>query len=84
MNLWGDVRGHGLFLGIELVSERNSFEPATELAGQIVNEMRDRAILLSTDGPLENVLKFKPPMVFSKANADFLCDTLDKVMADFA
>ncbi|MGJ8529301.1 aminotransferase class III-fold pyridoxal phosphate-dependent enzyme [Maritalea sp.] len=80
----GDVRGHGLFLGIELVKDRNTLEPATELAGKIVNEMRNRAILLSTDGPLDNVLKFKPPMVFSQENADFLCDTLDKVFADFA
>ncbi|MFT6659870.1 aminotransferase class III-fold pyridoxal phosphate-dependent enzyme [Maritalea sp.] len=80
----GDVRGHGLFLGIELVKNRNTLEPATDLAGKIVNEMRDRAILLSTDGPLENVLKFKPPMVFSRENADFLCDTLDAVFADFA
>lgn len=80
----GDIRGHGLFLGIELVKDRNTLEPATELAAKIVNEMREQAVLLSTDGPLENVLKFKPPMVFSKENADFLCDTLDKVMADFA
>ena len=80
----GDVRGHGLFLGIELVLDRETLEPATELAGKIVNEMRERAILLSTDGPLENVLKFKPPMVFSRENADFLCDTLDEVMAQFA
>ncbi|WP_299349056.1 aminotransferase class III-fold pyridoxal phosphate-dependent enzyme, partial [uncultured Maritalea sp.] len=80
----GDVRGHGLFLGIELVKDRETLEPATDLAGQIVNEMRERAILLSTDGPLENVLKFKPPMVFNKENADFLCDTLDAVFADFA
>jgi len=80
----GDVRGHGLFLGIELVQSKDTLEPATELAGQIVNEMRNRAILLSTDGPLENVLKFKPPMVFSYENADFLCDTLDAVMSDFA
>ena len=80
----GDVRGHGLFLGIELVLDRETLKPATELAGKIVNEMRERAILLSTDGPLENVLKFKPPMVFSRENADFLCDTLDEVMAQFA
>jgi len=80
----GDVRGHGLFLGIELVKDRETLEPATELTSLIVNEMRQRAILLSTDGPLENVIKFKPPMVFSKDNADFLCDTMDKVFADFA
>jgi 4-aminobutyrate aminotransferase-like enzyme len=80
----GDVRGHGLFLGIELVLDRGTLEPATQLATDIVNEMRERGILLSTDGPLENVLKFKPPMVFSRENADFLCDTLEEVMAEFA
>ena len=73
----GDVRGMGLFLGIELVKDRQSKKPFPELASSIVNELRERAVLLSTDGPDENVLKLKPPMVFSIKDADFLLQQLD-------
>ncbi|MFK7767531.1 MAG: aminotransferase class III-fold pyridoxal phosphate-dependent enzyme [Mariniblastus sp.] len=77
----GDVRGSGLFLGIELVKDRNTLEPATELAHRVVQKMRQRRILLSTDGPLENVIKFKPPMVFSRGDAERLVMTLDETFA---
>ena len=66
----GDVRGRGLFLGIELVRDRETQEPATEEAASIVDEMRDRNVLLSTDGPHHNVIKIKPPMVLSKEDVD--------------
>jgi 4-aminobutyrate aminotransferase-like enzyme/Ser/Thr protein kinase RdoA (MazF antagonist) len=82
-DLVGDVRGHGLFLGMELI-EDEQLTPATEKAGAIVNALRDRSILFSTDGPLDNVLKFKPPMVFSRENADFMCDQLDEVISAFS
>ncbi len=72
----GDVRGSGLFLGIELVKDRETIEPASELAHLIVQKMRDRRILLSTDGPFGNVIKFKPPMVFSQGDAERLLMTL--------
>ncbi|MCB2158778.1 MAG: aspartate aminotransferase family protein, partial [Rhodobacteraceae bacterium] len=62
--LIGDVRGRGLFSGIELVRDRATLDPATEEAGWIVNHIRQQGVLASTDGPLDNVLKFKPPMVF--------------------
>lgn len=75
--LIGDVRGAGLFLGVELVRDRETLEPATEEAGWIVNHMRQNAVLASTDGPLDNVLKFKPPMVFTRREADLLLDALD-------
>ncbi len=71
----GDVRGSGFFLGIELVHDRNPQHPATELAHQFVQRMRERRILLSTDGPDNNVIKFKPPMVFSRADAERLIAT---------
>ena len=64
----GDVRGSGLFLGVEIVKD-NTKEPDTELAHHIKNEMRNRYILISTDGPYDNVLKTKPPLCFSKENA---------------
>ena len=76
----GDIRGSGLFLGIELVQDRKTLEPATKLAHDVVQKMRDRRILMSTDGPFENVIKFKPPMVFSQGDAERLAMTLREVL----
>ena len=81
-SLIGDVRGLGLFLGVELVRDHDRLEPAAEEATFLVNRMRERGILLSTDGPLENVIKMKPPLVFSRANADRLVDQLDASLAE--
>ena len=78
----GDVRGSGLFLGIELVKNRETLTPATELTHAVVQRMRQRRILLSTDGPLENVIKFKPPMVFSHADAERLVLTLKETLRE--
>ena len=78
--LIGDVRGCGLFLGAELVRDRRTLEPAAEEAATLVEEMKERGILLSTDGPLHNVIKIKPPIVFSMADADRVADTLDEVL----
>ena len=80
--LVGDVRGLGLFVGIELVLERETREPAPNHAAYIANRMRDNGILLSTDGPYHNVLKIKPPLVFDRANADFLVRTLDRILGE--
>ena len=79
--LIGDVRGHGLFLGIELVRDRATLEPATEEATAAIEAMRQRGILLSTEGPFHNVIKIKPPMVWTKVHADIFADTLDEVLA---
>ena len=76
------MRGAGLFIGVELVSDKKSLEPAASEAAFVVERMKEEGVLISTDGPLKNVLKIKPPLVFTKANADFLVDTLDKVLAD--
>ncbi|MBO9634157.1 MAG: aminotransferase class III-fold pyridoxal phosphate-dependent enzyme, partial [Chitinophagaceae bacterium] len=65
----GDVRGHGLFVGAELVKDRQTKEPAVPEIDQIVQAMKARGFLLSTDGPLYNVLKIKPPLVFTRQNA---------------
>jgi 4-aminobutyrate aminotransferase-like enzyme len=80
--LIGDVRGLGLFIGVELVLNRETLEPAAEQASYIANRMKECGILLSTDGPLHNVLKIKPPLVFSEADADFLVATLDKILTE--
>jgi 4-aminobutyrate aminotransferase-like enzyme/Ser/Thr protein kinase RdoA (MazF antagonist) len=80
--LIGDVRGLGLFVGVELVRDRVTLEPALEQAAYVANRMRERGVLLSTDGPFHNVLKIKPPLVFDAANADFLVAALDAVLAE--
>jgi len=82
--LIGDVRGMGLFIGIELVTDRDSLEPAKEEAAVIIEQMKDRGILLSVDGPLHNVLKIKPPIVFNEENADSVVHNLDEVLAPLA
>ncbi len=76
----GDVRGSGLFLGVELVSSRYGREPATAEAEMVVNQMREQGILLGTDGPFHNVIKIRPPMPFSTNDADRLIFTLDEIL----
>lgn len=78
----GDVRGRGLFIGIELVRDRASLEPADREADELVNAMRHRGILLSVDGPLRNVIKIKPPMVLTEDDADMVIRCLDDVLDD--
>jgi 4-aminobutyrate aminotransferase-like enzyme/Ser/Thr protein kinase RdoA (MazF antagonist) len=76
----GDVRGQGLFLGIELVdADKNPLEAQTTY---LANRMKEHGILMSTDGPDHNVLKIKPPMVFTKENADDLIHYLNKILAE--
>ena len=78
----GDVRGLGLFLGVELVLDREARTPAGAIASYVAERARDHGVLLSTDGPDHNVLKVKPPIVFSRRDADHLVDTLDRVLAE--
>ena len=74
----GDVRGQGLFLGIELVTDRKTRVPATALARKVADGARERGILIGTEGPHDNVLKMRPAMIFSQTNADFLLEVLDE------
>ena len=80
----GDARGRGLFTGIEFVREREDLEPAADLADAAVQRMRDKGILLSTDGPDHNVIKMKPPLVFSETDADLLVSNLDEILSETA
>jgi 4-aminobutyrate aminotransferase-like enzyme len=80
--LIGDVRGQGLFLGVEFVRDRDTREPADLEASWIVNRLKSLGILLSTDGPLHNVIKIKPPLAFSKQDADELLQKLEGVLCD--
>lgn len=78
--LIGDVRGRGLFLGVELVRDRDTLAPATAEAGAIANAMREAGVLISTDGPVDNVLKIKPPMAFAIPEADLLLTALEDAL----
>ena len=82
--LIGDVRGRGLFLGVELVRDRATLEPAAAEAAAIVEAMKERGVLLSTDGPLHNVIKIKPPLPFAAENADELITGLDRAFVDYS
>jgi 4-aminobutyrate aminotransferase-like enzyme/Ser/Thr protein kinase RdoA (MazF antagonist) len=77
----GDVRGSGLFLGVELVRDKATLEPATEEASFVANRMREEGILLGTDGPFHNVVKIRPPMPFSNDDADELVATLGEILS---
>jgi 4-aminobutyrate aminotransferase-like enzyme len=81
--LIGDVRGRGLFLGIELVRDRDTREPAAAEASGLVDRMKELGVLLSTDGPLHNVIKIKPPLVFSRPDADLLLARLEIALSSF-
>ena len=78
--LVGEVRGSGLFIGIELVRDRKTVEPAATEASAIVNRLREEGILIGTDGPHHNVLKIRPPMPFSTEDADVLASTLAAIL----
>jgi 4-aminobutyrate aminotransferase-like enzyme len=77
----GDVRGLGLFLGFELVRDRQTQEPAAAEASALVDRLKDMGVLLSTDGPFHNVIKIKPPLVFSRVDAGELVDRLDTALS---
>jgi 4-aminobutyrate aminotransferase-like enzyme len=69
-----DVRGAGLFLGVELATG--------DAASYVVNRLRDRGILAGTDGPLHNVIKLRPPLIFSESDADFLVKVLGEIISE--
>jgi 4-aminobutyrate aminotransferase-like enzyme len=73
----GDVRGAGLFIGVELVRDRATLEPATDEADDLVNRLQRRGLLLSTDGPHHNVVKIKPPMVVTADDVDMVVRVFD-------
>ena len=76
-DLIGDVRGAGLFIGVELVLDRTTKVAATAQTARVVNGLRERRVLISAAGPHANILKIRPPLVFSKANADQFVAALD-------
>jgi 4-aminobutyrate aminotransferase-like enzyme len=80
----GDVRGSGLMVGVELVSDGDPAAPATELAGQVRDEMRERGVLVGTTRREQNVLKIRPPLCISRDEATLIVRTLDEVLSTLA
>ncbi len=78
----GDVRGRGLFLGIEFVEDRMQKTPSSRIARYVANRAAQLGVLLSTDGPDHNVIKIKPPMTFDQRDADRVVDTLDRILME--
>jgi len=81
-NIIGDVRGRGLFIGIELIKKYDGMIPASIEADLVVNQLKQKGVLISFDGPDHNVLKIKPPLVFNKKNADYLLENLESVLSE--
>ncbi|KAL7982041.1 hypothetical protein Chor_001098 [Crotalus horridus] len=81
-SLVGDIRGVGLFIGVDLVKDQLKRTPATAEAQHIIYKLKERKILLSADGPYRNVLKFKPPMCFSMEDAKFVVDQIDELLTE--
>jgi 4-aminobutyrate aminotransferase-like enzyme len=79
-NYISKISGKGLFIGIDLIINGNLSLPNQKLATKLINILRLRGVLLSTDGPFNNVIKIKPPLVFNKDNADFVCSEIESFL----
>ncbi len=82
--LIGDVRGSGLFLGVDLVLDRNTRAAAPLQASYVVNRLRECGVLTGTDGPHHNVIKLRPPLVFTEKDAELFVRTLDAILQEDA
>ena len=78
----GDARGYGLFLGVEMVKDSDSKEPDAALTNELSDRLKDKGFLVSYSGRFNNVLKIRPPLVFSHANADDFLAAFDECMAE--
>ena len=76
----GDVRGYGLFIGLDLVTDRHTREPGTALADYVKNRMREHRILMGSEGPYDNILKIRPPMTVQAPDIDQILEVMDKVL----
>ncbi|XP_072315090.1 ethanolamine-phosphate phospho-lyase isoform X2 [Eucyclogobius newberryi] len=80
--LIGDIRGCGLFVGVELIRDQFKLTPATAEAQEVICRLKEQHILLSADGPHRNVLKFKPPLCFTKEDVDFVVEKIDHILTE--
>jgi len=78
----GDVRGMGLFVGVELVTDRDARRPDSRLARYVVNRLRDERILIGSEGPADNVLKIRPPLTIGRSDVDCLLEVLGRVLGE--
>jgi len=76
----GDVRGMGLFIGLDLVEDRESRREGTKLASFVKNRMREHRILMGSEGPADNILKIRPPMTIEEEDVDMILSVMDKVL----
>ena len=76
----GDVRGYGLFIGLDLVTDIKTREPGTVLADYVKNRMREHRILMGSEGPYDNILKIRPPMTIEDKDIDYILELMDKVL----
>jgi 4-aminobutyrate aminotransferase-like enzyme len=77
----GEVRGRGLFFGLEVVSDRRTKAHDGQRASAAVNRAKDLGVLLGTDGPHDNVIKIRPPMTFRREHSDLLVNVLDRALS---
>jgi alanine-glyoxylate transaminase/(R)-3-amino-2-methylpropionate-pyruvate transaminase len=82
--LVGDVRGMGLMLGVELVTDRETKQPASAQAAEVLERCRERGLLIGKGGLFGNTLRIKPPMCLTRDDATFIADCLDEVLAELA
>ncbi len=78
----GDVRGLGLYLGVEMVADRASRAPDAAVLTRAIEAMRSTGVLMSTDGPDHNVLKLKPPLVFDRTDAELFLSAFDRALGE--
>lgn len=78
--LIGDVRGFGLFIGVDLVTDRNSRTPATQAANYVKNRLREHRVLIGCEGPADNILKIRPPLTVDDQAVDMILTLLDRVL----
>ena len=78
----GDVRGFGLFIGVELVEDRATMKEASHIASYIKNRMRENRILIGTEGPADNILKIRPPLTFDREGVDVTIRVLEKILGE--
>jgi 4-aminobutyrate aminotransferase-like enzyme/Ser/Thr protein kinase RdoA (MazF antagonist) len=80
----GDVRGSGLFIGVDLVTDLAERTPATRAADYVKNRLRQKRVLIGTEGPADNVLKIRPPLTIDEGDIDHLLEALDAVFSETA
>jgi 4-aminobutyrate aminotransferase-like enzyme len=79
-DLIGDVRAQGLYLGVELVRDRETKEPDKTAAFEVTELMKEQGVIVFPNGVHDNVLKIKPPMTFGNEHVDIYCEALDRVL----